>query len=370
MVVAGAGPAGSAVAHHLARAGRSVLLIERSRYDRPRVGESLAPSVEPLLRDLGVWAAFTALGPVPSYGTRSAWGSLEPVAHTHMTSVAGCGWHVDRRAMDAMLAQNVRAAGAQLITGHTVVHTRHDGRLWRVGLSDGRELEALGLVDATGRAAGVGRRVGGVRQVFDRLLAVSAVVRAATSHQHLLVETAPEGWWYAAPLPDGRMVVMLLTDAGIVRHDGLSRPDRWAIALNRTTHVRSRVTPGPISTRLTVHPATSTRLTRTDDRPWIAVGDAALAVDPVSGSGVVRGLRTAAAAADALDARLDGDAAALHRYERDRDEECTVYLTERAHLYALEQRWDTPFWTRRRMVATDRQRRPRARALSRRPSAV
>jgi len=81
-------------------------LIERTRFETPRVGESLAPSVQPLLAELGVWQEFLGLQPLPSYGTRSIWGAETPEVHSHMCSQWGCGWHIDRLAFDHMLAES------------------------------------------------------------------------------------------------------------------------------------------------------------------------------------------------------------------------------------------------------------------------
>jgi flavin-dependent dehydrogenase len=88
-------------------------------------------------------------------------------------------------------------------------------------------------------------------------------------------------------------------------------------------------------------------------RPWLAVGDAALAVDPISGSGVVRALSTARAAAESAASLLDGRTrGAIEDYEADRDRECTSYLYERAAYYGIEQRWrHAPFWHRRLAAA-------------------
>src|SRR3954452_12046394 len=96
VAVVGGGPAGSAAAGRLARSGCRVVLLERSRFDAPRVGESLAPSTNPLLTELGVWSRFAGLRPLPSFGTRSVWGGAEPQSHSHLVSRHGCGWHVDR----------------------------------------------------------------------------------------------------------------------------------------------------------------------------------------------------------------------------------------------------------------------------------
>ena len=65
VAIAGAGPAGGAVAQSLVQAGCSVVLLERSHFDRPRIGETLAPAVQPLLLELGVWQ-------VAEVGTRRA----------------------------------------------------------------------------------------------------------------------------------------------------------------------------------------------------------------------------------------------------------------------------------------------------------
>ncbi len=353
VLVAGAGPAGAATGLRLARAGWSVMLVERSRFGEPRVGESLAPSVQPLLRELGVWDDFQGLGPLASWGTSSAWGSADVDAHSHVMSPYGCGWHVDRRAVDGLLARSAAAAGVRLLLRAGVEQVRFAGPHWEAGLSSGEQLTAGVVVDATGRTARIGRRLGARRLTFDRLVAVSRVVHGMPDdqRQHLLVETAEDGWWYSAPLPDGRTVVMLMTDADLCRSRGLADADAFDAALAGTARTRERLGVGRRATPPQVYPATSMRLQRDDSLPWLAVGDAALAVDPVSGSGVIRALRTAEAAATTVDRLLRGDAAAVAGYERDRDAEFTAYLLERAGYYAAEARWVTPFWQRRRLPA-------------------
>src|SRR5690242_13456812 len=115
IAIAGAGPGGAATARWLALAGCRVVLLERSRFDGPRVGESLAPTVQPLLNELGVWQEFLDLKPLPSYGTRSVWGEPLAAAHSHLQNPYLCGWHVDRVAFDRMLADSAVSAGAELV---------------------------------------------------------------------------------------------------------------------------------------------------------------------------------------------------------------------------------------------------------------
>jgi flavin-dependent dehydrogenase len=140
-----------------------------------------------------------------------------------------------------------------------------------------------------------------------------------------------------------------MTDTDVCHGLRASIPGRWrerlAVARLTAARIAGSVVWGP-----RVFPAVSQRLGRVaSDAPWLAVGDAALAVDPISGSGVVRALRTAREAAPTVLSMLTGDERRLiAAYEAERDRECAQYLRERALYYRAERRWDSaPFWRRR-----------------------
>jgi len=353
VIVAGGGPAGAAAALRLATIGLQVAMIERSRYERPRIGETLAPSVQPLLHDLQVWDRFRALDPLPSWGTRSLWGDPVPAEHSHLASGYGSGWHVDRRRFDSMLADAAADAGVDHLGGTSATICRFDRGQWSIVCSSGVELRSRFLIDATGRRAGPARALGARRCVLDRLLAIAVQFggREVSREQFLLIETATDGWWYTAPLPGGTLMAMLMTDADLCRSGRLSTWEAWRERLAATVATASRVGGSATGSVPVVHPAGSLRLVRNDDRrPWLAVGDSSLAVDPVSGSGVTRALRSAAAAAEAIAAMNAGDGARwdpILEYEGARDREGVQFLTERAHFYGAENRYESAFWRRR-----------------------
>ncbi len=361
VAVVGAGPAGSALALRLARRGYSTLLVERTRFAEPRVGESLSPAVQPLLREIGVWKSFLCLGPVPSFGTRSVWGSHEVDEHSHVMNPYGCGWHVERTSFDRMLAEEAVAAGADFRCGSVIVGCERsaDGG-WTLGLDGGSEqgtnrLQAAMVVDATGRFAHTSRWMGAKRIILDRLIAAATLfVGVDVSHQgYVLVETTSNGWWYSAPVPPDGLMVMLMTDSDLIGGRDATLAERWATSLAHTSTTSSRVRGAP-AWGPRVFSAQSQRLRRSEtDAPWIAVGDAGLAVDPVSGSGVVRALRSAATAADTIAETLDnGSSSAIATFETQRDDECTDYLHERLAYYGAEERWtESPFWSRQRSGA-------------------
>lgn len=370
--VVGAGPAGSATARWLALQGWRVALLERTHFEVPRIGESLPPNVQEPLRELGLWSEFLALAPLPSWGTCSLWGDEAQESRSHLFNPYGCGWHVDRRAFDRMLANGAAAVGATLFEGVALQPCLHwDGCWWLQttpstlkARATGQTLCARVLIDATGRRAQVARMLGAQRMLFDRLVGVAVHWTGvdATELGHLLVEAAREGWWYSAPLPSGgqhkadSMIAMLMTDADLFGQLRLAIAEPWQVILQSTQATRQRLGPAHPTSTPQVHCAHSQRLRRdgaNDAGPWLAVGDSTLAVDPISGSGVVRALRTARAAADTV-SELLALPHAWHRtlaaYEAERDKECTNYLLERAQYYAAEQRFDTPFWQRRQVM--------------------
>src|SRR5207247_2461927 len=76
------------------------------------------------------------------------------------------------------------------------------------------EIHARVLVDATGRAAAVARRLGARRLCHDRLVCAYAVLDGERAEDgRSLVESCRDGWWYATPLPGGRALAGFFTDA-------------------------------------------------------------------------------------------------------------------------------------------------------------
>jgi flavin-dependent dehydrogenase len=94
--------------------------------------------------------------------------------------------------------------------------------------------------------------------------------------------------------------------------------------------------------------ANSSRLSRFGGKNWLAVGDAAVAFDPLSGQGVYRALESGVCAARTIQRLLLGDSTALQSYANETIESFDRYLNMRDRFYDHEKRWQrTPFWHRR-----------------------
>jgi len=350
VVVIGGGPAGTATALALHARGFATLVVEKTHYESPKPGETLFGDAQPILAALGVWDRFLSGRSITAATVVSVWGNADARARPPELNPYGPGWQLDRLWFDAMLAQAAEAAGALVYCGVRPTHVERVQTGWRVTVRGATTTEAAVnaryLVDATGRATWLARRMrSGTRRV-DRLVGIVATYARPPAAPSLLVEAAPEGWWYSVPLPVSRGMAVYLTDADLV--SGRPRAAFFRACLEMTEQTRHRL--GPLGEpMIRVVPAqTSEQLSCVGDC-WLAVGDAAYTLDPLSGSGICRALETGLRAAEAIAAGLRGKSSALAEYQLRETERFAAELRGRAYYYGLERRWpSSTFWGRRR----------------------
>jgi flavin-dependent dehydrogenase len=332
VAIAGGGPAAAAAALLLARAGARTIIIERGddRGDKP--GESLAPAAKPVLERLGVWDDLTRDGHLPCHGNRSVWGSDRVDELPFVFSPYGHGWHLDRRRFERRLNEHACSAGATRLTGTTVTAVHRAGSAWRLSCG-ANAIEADVVIDATGRASRIARMLGARRVLHDPLVAVVAFLESTSPDRdsYTFVEAAEHGWWYTAPLPSNRLAAMFVTDPP-------ARP------FAPSGHTRDRIESHRY--RLTAPPrvvdAGSARLDRFAGDRWLAIGDAAMSLDPLSSHGIAAALHGGMLAAEAI---LGG---AAHRYATAMETMWDAYTSMRRAFYAEERRWPgRGFWARR-----------------------
>lgn len=357
VVICGAGVAGCALAIHLRRQGLGVLVVGRSPAARP-VGEHLPPHARPLLTELGVWADFLSDGHLRCPGVRSAWGSDQIEARDFIFTPFGDGWNLDRARFNRRLAHSARQAGAEVDDPAALTALERTPYGWQVDIlrNGGRASRACRLVvDATGRASALARRLGSSRIADDRLIAVAGwLASAASGHDHtLLLEAVPQGWWYSTPLPDHTQIAVWMTDPPLRLDKPRALQALWRDHLARTTHIRQRVAGCTLVGEMLVRPANTYRMEPPFGESWLAVGDAAAALDPLSSMGIFRALTSAHSAAAAIARHLRGDPAALDDYATTMQRGFAEQMTMRMWAYRQEQRWaDQPFWRARHTASS------------------
>ncbi len=361
VAVVGGGPAGAATAIALRRTGvERVVLVDAgdpaSAGVGDRIGESIPPDTRLLFRDLGLLEAFLEEGHLPSRGSCSAWGSPVLGHHDAIVSPHGHGWHLDRQRFDRWL---LAAAVDQGVQVHP--HTRFRGlrqgaadRPIRLRVTADRSpvstVACRFVVDATGRRSVLARRLGARRRVEASLVCVAGWLDGTDWASSLtMLEAVPYGWWYLARVPDGRVAVLVASDGPGIRERGLADPDGWRQALAATNHVGPAVAAGRLHAgRVRASVAPVSLLDPPAGPGWLAVGDAAIAHDPVAARGIHTALAGGIHAAGAIGRWLGGDPGGLVDHGVDQVQGFLAHLRQRDQLYALEQRWPTAgFWQRR-----------------------
>jgi flavin-dependent dehydrogenase len=367
-VVVGAGPAGCATALALHRAGRRVCLVDDAQAaaaSRPRVGEALPGAVRRLLPQLGIAGLEDLLTPAdyrPCVANASAWGSDHWTYQDALCNPEGGGWHLNRAAFDASLRVRTLAAGVPVYPARLrYITTTTDGldsgyhlRLDGVDEQPSLALHTPWLVDATGRAAFVSRRLQGGRQRLDNQLAAVAWVAAQPDDQDeaTRIRAVPSGWWYTARLPTGQRVLCFhglpATVAALVRD-----PATFLINFNGAALLPQPLAPVALPQVRAVE-AGIARARQAASPGLLCVGDAALAFDPLAAQGLFFALYSGLQAGQTLARCLVTPAqqpAALFDYQTQLDQIFAANQRARTYFYASEARYAQQTYWRSRLAS-------------------
>ncbi len=337
-VVIGAGPAGSAAAMEMARAGLDILVLDRGEFPRFRIGESFLPRTKRAFRRLGVLDKCLALPHARKIGVEISLGDWRHGSqYFFFRDVYGDGdketFNMARMHLDEMMMQTAREAGAEVRTscGLQSITSLEDGNV--VLETAQGTVHAKWMIDASGQASTIGRQREQRRfHSFLRNVAYfehfEGVIRPSGRGQNCFaLVIADEGWFWMIPLDDTR------TSIGFVAREELHRtldvlPEdrlRWAIA--RTPVLRERMADavGPEKNR--VISDFTYRCDPFSGPGHFLIGDAAAFLDPVWSTGLTLGLLGAEQAAGSVIRMSKGSTAAT---ERTRHNKWMKRVTDRA----------------------------------------
>ncbi|QJP96666.1 flavin-dependent monooxygenase QhpG [Pseudomonas fluorescens] len=337
ILILGAGPAGAAVALGLRRLGHAVTLV--SEWRRFAALEGVSQRVLEALRSAGLNHAL-ANATLPSQ-RQVAWNGQQHAQNIEFL--------LDRPTFDRGLREDLRLAGVEVIEGRVLnVHSSADGH--RVELDGGQRLTADFLVEARGRqapASGRGLRGPEAVSLLNRWQGTPGVTASA-------VESLEDGWAWMARRDDGQCYWQWTVDVASAQLPGKAQLLDYCRARRQASDFAQAFFAGGQESELQLHARSSTAILAPQvcGDNWIRVGDAAMAVDPLSGNGIFQSLSSALQAPLVINTllRKPERAALAQRFHQQRVEQLFLRFARIGRdFYADEQRWlDQPFWQARR----------------------
>jgi flavin-dependent dehydrogenase len=372
VIIIGGGPGGSTVATMLARKGVSTLLLERERFPRDHIGESLLPASIPVLEELGVLPSVQEAGFLPKWGATMLWGKDKMPWSWYFRETNQRyphSYQVWRPQFDKLLLDNSRAHGVDAREGCRVLEVLfQDGEATGVRYLDEGSRERVAhasfVVDASGQGGLLSRQLGLRRwDSFFQNLAVYAYFTGgqrlpAPDETNIFIESYPQGWFWNIPLHTGRVSVGAVVDSRAgqqaIHRQGLQQflmgQISQAPCIQQMLH-EARLVSGPFVTK-----DWSYLCDQVVGDGYILVGDAACFIDPLFSSGVHLALMSGVLAATYVTTALkdpDMAKAASRVYQELYHKEYSHFREMAKLFYSSNRTVESYFWEARRILEAD-----------------
>jgi len=320
-IVIGGGPAGSTVSTLLAQYDHSVLLLEKSRFPRHHIGESLMPQTYWVFKRLGMLPKLAASDFTSKESVQfvsSSGHDSQPYYFTDRDpSDYSMTWQVKRDRFDKMMLDNAREHGVEAHEGIMVKEVLFEGTR-AVGVRamiDGqlRSIACKVVIDATGVNALLSKQLG-IREGEPGLKNAAIYAYWKGAHRDAgrnagatLVIYTPDklGWFWSIPLEND------ITSIGIVGKPQFlitgRGDDPLAILeeeIERTPGIRRRIENAERVSHAYVTSDFTYRARRIAGNGWVLCGDAFGFLDPIYSSGVFLALKMGELTADTVHAAL------------------------------------------------------------------
>ena len=336
VVVIGGGPAGATTATVLAQHGRRVLLLEREKFPRYHVGESLMPYTWFTFERLGVleWLKRSGSPLKQSVQFVSTSGKVSQPFYFFETIKHDCAttWQILRSDFDKMMLENAGAKGADIRQGVVVRDVLTEGnqvigvRAHNAG-GGSETFRSSVVVDASGRDTLLANKLGWKRRDPElNKIAIFTYFKGAIRDPGLdegatTVAYIPDkGWFWYIPLVNDTVSVGVVAEADYLYRDTRDPEAIFCREAEGCQWIRQHLAPGTYLGPTRVTGEFSYRATRAAGNGFCLVGDAFSFLDPVFSSGVFLALKSGELAADAIHSSLGtGDLSAnmFEAYERD-----------------------------------------------------
>jgi len=352
VIIIGNGIAGITLAVLLQRKGIPFVVLYREEEKQPfALGETLPPSVMPLLHELKLLSLFEENAYRKTYGYHSMWGKSQvtDINFYHQNPYKNglkINKHQTLQELRNIIKDNMISyrKGFEIINeehGNTVILAKNDG----VKIVQGKI-----LIDATGRNRMVLQKLKVQSTIHDELVALSCHVpkikHPKLTHE-VYVESFKEGWGIVSALNETENICSIFTHKGHEILPKLKDVSQWKTVLSETTYLKDFLVETD-DIKFKGGNANSSVSKKLAGINWLALGDAAMSFDPLSSHGITNAIYTASKALEAIEKKLNfADEKAFPEYAETLQTVFQQYLQSKNQLYQQETRWkDAEFWKR------------------------
>lgn len=315
VLIVGGGPAGSTAGSYLAQAGLRVLIVEKERFPRFHIGESLLPAGNAILREIGVWPAVEQAGFKRKFGAEFHVGD-ESAPPKRVVFADGFApgmdytYQVERSRFDDLLLNHAGRSGCEIrqetrVTDAGEIADGHEVTLEDAGGS--RSVRCGWIIDASGRDNHFRKplKLERTEPILARKVAVYAhfkgVQRAEGPESgNIVIVRHGDGWFWLIPLDDERTSVGHVTGAERLRAAGGKAEALFEQIVGESSKLTSLLSGAEPLSKFYVTGDYSYRARRFASERLLLVGDAAGFLDPMFSTGVFIALLSAKLAAGEL----------------------------------------------------------------------